>query len=248
MRTREDWTRAYLETARNEHSTEDFDTILARIGRVAQIPAGARILEVGVGTGWLLRRLGELGYVCEGVEYNEMIRDHAAAATGVPIHLGSIETVNLPSSAFDVVLAESVFEHVPDHREGFRNIHRALKPGGVLHFTSTNKFARKSGEFEGVPLYGWYPRAIRWRIRTRSERSGVNAESAFFDWHQFTHQGLRRDFRRAGFARVYDRFELIRADEKTGAKRAVISAYKHVPPLKELVALFAGGTEFVCVK
>jgi SAM-dependent methyltransferase len=46
-----------------------------------------------------------------------------------------VQRLTYPDASFDVCTSTEVFEHVPDDRRGFRQIHRVLKPGGMMIFT-----------------------------------------------------------------------------------------------------------------
>lgn len=46
-----------------------------------------------------------------------------------------VQRLTYPDQSFDFCTSTEVFEHVPDDRKGFREIHRVLKPGGRFVFT-----------------------------------------------------------------------------------------------------------------
>ena len=52
---------------------------------------------------------------------------------GVPCQ--DVQELRLPDGSFDLVTSTEVFEHVPDDRRGFREVHRVLRPGGRFIFT-----------------------------------------------------------------------------------------------------------------
>lgn len=52
---------------------------------------------------------------------------------GIPCQ--DVQELMLPDGSFDLVTCTEVFEHVPDDRRGFREIHRVLKEKGRLVFT-----------------------------------------------------------------------------------------------------------------
>lgn len=102
-------------------------------------PPPKRILDVGCGTGYLLR---ELEQRCpEAVELtgvdpaNEMIRAAVAASATTKVNfLEGVAAEHLPfeDAAFDVVTATNSFDHWSDQRLGMRECHRVLVPGGRL--------------------------------------------------------------------------------------------------------------------
>jgi SAM-dependent methyltransferase len=46
-----------------------------------------------------------------------------------------VERLTFGDASFDLCTSTEVFEHVPDDRQGFREVRRVLKPGGVMMFT-----------------------------------------------------------------------------------------------------------------
>jgi SAM-dependent methyltransferase len=208
------------------------------------------ILEVGTGMGWFPTLCKKNGLRCRGLEISPQLVEFAkqyGRENGVEpdIELGNIEGADFEPNQYDVIFCSSVFEHVENWRRGLRNVHRALKPGGVLFFESTNKFSFTSGEYQ-FPLYGWLPN--RWRYRLRMARQGPDIMKNGVDFHQFTYIGLRRAFREAGFSKCYDRLDLTDPAKFGGPKRALVSVAKAFPPAGELILFFFEGTTFICIK
>ena len=233
---------------------QEFDSYLGRVEKFRELNRDARILEVGVGTGWFLVMCMQRGLSCTGLELNPINlrfaqrfgREHGL---DLDIKEGSIEDADIGRDAYDVVFAMSVFEHVQRYREGLENVYRALKPGGAFYFYSTNKFSPKSGEYH-FPLYGWLPDRARYRLRIARQGESI-MQSSGIDFNQFTYAGLRREFREIGFSRVVDQYDFIDVGDlaqPTPWKRAIVRSYQRVGPLKELVRVFSTGTCFICVK
>ena len=234
---------AYIDDASTQDHTGETDGLLAKIQRVRPTSPPARVFEVGVGTGWLLADLAARGYECSGIEVNPWNLEHARQRLqGVEIIEGTIEAAELPKDTYDLVLAESVLEHVRDYQAALHNIYGALKHGGLLHVSTTNKFSLVSGEYKRVPFYGWLPQRARYAIRRRA------GEEMFFDWNEFTYHGLRRALRRAGFTKIYDRLDVVWPADKTGWKRQVVGAYQRVPMLKWPLLTFDFGVGLFAVK
>ena len=103
--------------------------------RVVRPPAGARLLEIGCGTGHnlaMLRRFGNL----EACEMDTSARDLSSARLGKPVGASFLPDLGAyPASAFDVIALLDVLEHVPEDRPALDAIVERLKPGGALLLT-----------------------------------------------------------------------------------------------------------------
>lgn len=107
------------------------DTIAA-----AGLPAGARVLDVGCGTGRMVRELQALGLDAYGI-------DPWARESGLDpprFMVGQAEAIPAPDRAFDAACAFDVLEHLDDVR-ALAELHRILAPGGWL--------------FASVPAHAW---------------------------------------------------------------------------------------------
>jgi SAM-dependent methyltransferase len=96
---------------------------------MAGLPKGARILEIGCGTGDLLLALRDLGAEVMGIEPNaaavKSAREH-----GLNVEIGMLDDVQLAPAQFDLVLMKYALEHVHSPSETLAAIKKLLKPGG----------------------------------------------------------------------------------------------------------------------
>jgi len=104
--------------------------ILARQIEALDLPADARILEVGCGTGGNLSMLGRYGRVT-GLEPDAASRAYAAERSGAPVIDGALPQ-GLPAPGYDLVAALDVIEHVDADAEAVAAMGALLKPGGAL--------------------------------------------------------------------------------------------------------------------
>ena len=106
---------------------------------LARFPvAGRHVVDVGCGTGALVRRLAELGAHVVGVETGEAPLAVARATPPVNAELyveGGGEDLPLPSSSADLVVFLYSLHHVPVPRqhEALAEAARVLRPGSRLH-------------------------------------------------------------------------------------------------------------------
>lgn len=102
------------------------------------IPAGLQpesILDVGCGTGRLLRRVGQQfpGARLAGVDLaEEMIAQANRLTPGARFYVGQAESLPLPDASVDLVLSTMSFHHWADQEQGVRQVARVLRPMGVF--------------------------------------------------------------------------------------------------------------------
>src|SRR5579863_6917580 len=162
----------YLDNHRHQTLKDQephYQNLLNFVAPFIRLGPELKMLEVGTGTGWFPIMCKKNGLQCKGLEISPQLVEYArqfGRENGVEpdIELGNIEEANLGEGQYDVIFASSVFEHIENWRLALDLLYRALKPGGVLFFESTNKFSFTSGEY-WVPLYGWLPNRVRYRLR-----------------------------------------------------------------------------------
>src|SRR5262249_14249516 len=98
---------------------------------------GARVLDVGCGSGVLLARMQALGWQVEGIEVDPD-GVNAARARGVQVRLGTLEQQKFIDNYFEAVHSAHVIEHVFDPLSLLRECYRILKPGGTLIVLTPN--------------------------------------------------------------------------------------------------------------
>lgn len=103
-----------------------------RIRTVTRYARGGRLLDVGCATGNFLLGMREApGWTVQGVE----LSPHAAGiarGAGLDVFTGTLEQAAFPADHFDAVTLWDVFEHLHDPAAALQEVHRVLKPGGVL--------------------------------------------------------------------------------------------------------------------
>jgi len=245
----------YLETqGQRPLGTYDltFRRFLQLAGRFCPVTAKTRLLEIGIGTGGFLVLCAKHGLNCVGLEISpqliEFARERAArAGVSLDLRLGNIEDGVPDPDGFDIVIADDVFEHVENWRTGLTNVATALRPGGVLIFSSTNKFSPKSGEY-ALLFYGWLPNRARYWLRRTLD--GPDVMRLGIDFHQFTYPALRRALK-ADFSRVYDIADLLdpeRLNHPTWWKVALVRAMRRSRTVRRVLLTFWPATELVAIK
>lgn len=98
---------------------------------------GARLLEVGCGSGATLKGMVDLGWHAEGVDFDaKSVRN--ARSKGLTVHHGDLIAQKYEDSTFDAIVMSHVIEHVPDPLQVLQESYRILKPGGVLVVLTPN--------------------------------------------------------------------------------------------------------------
>jgi len=110
---------------------------------------GARVLDVGCGSGGVAIAFARRGAACVGLEpaaHRFAWAQVRTADHGVRVELigRTLEDAPLVEGSFDVVLAIDVLEHVADYRSAARRMCRLLAEAGVLLATVPNPFHIKN--------------------------------------------------------------------------------------------------------
>ena len=184
-----------------------------------------KVLDIGCGTGaWSVHWAGR-GCIVTGVDFDPEFIGRARCREGLTdpnVFRGIVgDATRLPADIgqFDVVVLNSLLEHVPDWRGAVSGAARALAPGGVLLLTTTNRHHPLQGEVNHFPFYPWLPGAVRERVLAwimKHRRDLVNYTD-FPAVHWFSYPQLRRELRELGL-QVYDRLDLMRREQLTGVR------------------------------
>jgi len=100
-------------------------------------PEGLRVLEVGFGSGALLKVLRDAGNDVYGIDVSEsLVKEAKAQGFENTAHL-DISDSPLPyeEDFFDAVFAYEVFEHLTNPHRMFYEVRRVLKAGSLLYFS-----------------------------------------------------------------------------------------------------------------
>ena len=108
------------------------DILADYVTREAKLPANARILEIGCGTGHNLPMLAQFGEV-DAIEIDEAARDIASVRLGKPVGEAPLpELTGVERGAYDMVAVLDVVEHIEDDVGALKAMAECLKPGGAI--------------------------------------------------------------------------------------------------------------------
>jgi 2-polyprenyl-3-methyl-5-hydroxy-6-metoxy-1,4-benzoquinol methylase len=130
-------TRRWLHTQRREW-------ILSALERHRPSPC-RRALEIGPGSGTYLPALcamaGEVFAADIEDAYLERAKSLTARLPNLRLVKDDITASQLPTGQFDLILCSEVIEHVPGPAQGIREMHRLLRPGGMLVLSTPQKYS-----------------------------------------------------------------------------------------------------------
>ena len=142
------------------HRASQYDIVASLLGlgvnrpnsrmiiEMAKVKPGDKVLDVGCGTGNLILTAksyvgtsGSLYGIDASPEMIELARKKAKRSGSEAVFdVGLIEKIAYPDANFDVVISRLVIHHLPDDlkRQGFAEIFRVLKPGGLFCMADFN--------------------------------------------------------------------------------------------------------------
>jgi ubiquinone/menaquinone biosynthesis C-methylase UbiE len=101
--------------------------------------SGKKVLDVGVGTGFLSTMLAEMGHDVVGIDLSEEMIKNArkkmdARGLKVKLELGDAENLPFEDESFDAVVNRAVLWTLPNPKKALSEWKRVLKPNGSLCF------------------------------------------------------------------------------------------------------------------
>ena len=103
---------------------------------LAELPEGARILDVGCGSGRDTLAFKNKGYHIDAIDYSEELIKKATELTGIQVKYQSFYELS-EVAVYDGIWACASLLHCQRHRlaEVLQRLLRALKPGGVIYMS-----------------------------------------------------------------------------------------------------------------
>jgi len=111
------------------------DILSDLIARQISLPADARILEIGCGTGHNLAMLGHFGRV-DAIEVDGAARDVASRRLGRAVMNAPLPALSgIEAGTYDLIAILDVLEHVEEDRDALIGMASKLRPGGRILIT-----------------------------------------------------------------------------------------------------------------
>ena len=100
--------------------------------------APGRLLEVGCGSGMLLRQATAAGWRAVGIDFDPVAIAAARSLQDVEARVGDLESMHFADGGFDAVVMNNVIEHLPLPQRVLEECRRILRPGGRLVLVTPN--------------------------------------------------------------------------------------------------------------
>ena len=131
---------------------------------------GRRVMEIGLGSGASLHRIAQVAQTCIGldlsggtIELNQSRNRHFDL--GIQLIQASATTIPLADNSLDTVVSVGCLHHIPEIKKAVDEIHRVLKPGGLMKGMVYNRNSYRYQIY--IPLARRMSRD--WRGKTRQE-------------------------------------------------------------------------------
>jgi len=206
--------------------------IIAVVRHALGVPSleGLRAVDVGCSAGFIADELALGGATTSGVDIDEPGLEKARARFGerVDFRLARGEDLPFDDDSVDVAVLNHIYEHVVDPEAVVADIHRVLKPGGLLYLGIGHRWQVLEPHHR-LPFLSWLPQGAADRYM-RLTRKGDH----YYE-HYYTPSGLRRLF---GAYDVWDYTLPVLTDPRTFAAGDNVPVWAaKVPPVAFRAAL-----------
>ena len=117
-------------------------------------------LDVGCGAGWMLKRLKEVGWRVEGIEWDAQAAAIAAERAGAKVWAGDFVEADLPKAKYRLIHLNHVFEHFTDPLGLLERSYELLAAGGKLVLIYPNPHSFDSRWFKQYWFHWDAPRHL----------------------------------------------------------------------------------------
>jgi 2-polyprenyl-3-methyl-5-hydroxy-6-metoxy-1,4-benzoquinol methylase len=180
--------------------------------------ARGELLDVAAGSGLAAEALAAQGWTVTALDLSQELVDQIRARPGIREALQhDLSSGPLPfeDARFAAVFAGEIIEHLVDTRRFLEELHRVLRPGGLLVVTTPNL---ASFENRIRLLFGVYPAWLEYELssqghvraytrrtlRTHLRGTGFDVEQIAGNWVPFVPQALLHDVRWPALSRTGD--------------------------------------------
>ena len=150
---------------------------------------GLRAVDVGCSAGFIADELALAGATTSGVDIDEPGLEKARARLGerVDFRLARGEDLPFDDDSVDVAVLNHIYEHVVDPEGVVADIHRVLRPGGLLYLGIGHRWQVLEPHHR-LPFLSWLPQ------RAADRYLHVTGKGEHYYEHYYSPAGLRRLF------------------------------------------------------
>jgi SAM-dependent methyltransferase len=146
--------------------------IRAELDRL-MLPAGARVLDAGCGSGRTMVELADYGDQVSGIELSAEAAELARERGVGEVQIGRLEELPWDDATFDLITCLDVIEHIPDDVAALSELRRVARSGAWLLVTVPAYQALWSRHDEANHHYRRYSRSA---LRTAARSAGWHIE------------------------------------------------------------------------
>jgi ubiquinone/menaquinone biosynthesis C-methylase UbiE len=233
------------------------EKLLTRLDRLVGLSELQDVLVLGCGPRpRLIKGLAQKHYNVIGVEPDPSFVRSAETFLGSPKKIleGSAEEIPLPSNSQDLIICESVLEHVDSPTKSLDEIFRVLRPGGVAYVVTTNRhqvsLRGHNGEYN-VRYFNWLPDIVKesfvfHHLHYDPSLANYTSRPAV---HWYSYADLCKLGRQAGFHQFYSVLDLLELDDpsiaKSRARKFLLNRLKFNPWVRALALTQVGFLIFM---
>ena len=230
-----------------DQATAYLDAQFQLLAKLIDTGSRRRVGVIGCGPeATAVRHLASRGFKVRAIDPEQQSVDIAQQRAGAAarIETGTAESLPWQSNSVDIIVCESVLEHVDSPRLALSEMHRCLDTGGVAYIVTTARWQFNARGYNGefnIPFYNWFPKLVKEsyvnvHLHSRPDLANFTPRPAV---HWFTFAQLCERGRDAGFARFYSTWDLREADDaadrKPWDKAPLLRWYKKSPWFRALV-------------
>ncbi len=147
-----------------------------------------KVLDVGCGNGVITRFMGEHGFDVLGIDVSEKTIAKASALNTLPnvrFEVKSAEQLVADGAVYDAVICSEVLEHLNNPSLLLTELHKAIKPNGILVVTVPNGMGPREVMVTKPVIRMQRKKGFTWRATNRLKRllgySGTTTQSSADD-------------------------------------------------------------------
>ena len=116
-----------------------------------RLPPGARLADIGAGTGNYTNALAETGFQVSAIEPSAAMRAQATAHTNAVWFEGAAEALPLPDNSMDGIVSTLAIHHFTSVPRAAAEMHRVCPKGPIVIFTIDPRVG------ENLWFYDYFP-------------------------------------------------------------------------------------------